>query len=77
MGINIKLLFDRRKSQAEKINCLKKGQIVVEYILLLFIVLAAAGAILTLVGTDDPGGALVEYWRKTIIAIGKDIPLDH
>ena len=56
----------------------KKGQVVLEYVLLLVIVVAVAVVMLALVKVGDPSdpsssGSLIQYWIKIIEAIGKDV----
>ena len=55
----------------------KKGQVVLEYVLLLVIVVAVALVMLNLVEVDssDPagGGSLIRYWIGIIKAIGEDV----
>lgn len=53
----------------------QKGQIIVEYILLMVVVVVIAIFILNLVDVDE--GNLIQYWKKIIERIGKDIPSQH
>ena len=62
-------------------NKKKKGQVAVEYVLLLVVVVALATVFKTFinVGTAPDGtGAseFVQYWRKLIEAIALDVPHD-
>ena len=56
----------------------KKGQVVLEYVLLLVIVVAVALVMLNLVKVGDPSdpsssGSLIRYWIGIIRAIGADV----
>lgn len=56
-----------------------RGQVAVEYVLLLIIVIALASVFKEVIdlGTSnnpDQGSAFVKYWRALIRAIGEDVP---
>ena len=56
-----------------------KGQVAVEYVLLLIVVVAIAGVFKEFINvgsSPDGSGAskFVDYWRALITEIGKDIP---
>ena len=56
----------------------KKGQVVLEYVLLLVIVVSVAVVMVTLVKVGDPSdpdssGSLIRYWIGIIRAIGADV----
>ncbi len=55
-----------------------KGQVAVEYVLLLVIVVALASVFKIFIDVGDssgaPGAPFIEYWRKLLIEIGQDTP---
>ena len=57
----------------------KQGQVVVEYILLIVVVVAVASIMISFVdlgGSDDEGSNFIKYWRNLIRNIAGDMPLD-
>lgn len=53
----------------------QKGQIIVEYVLLLVIVVAIAATIVKVVASRDEGnpGFLIEAWDQMLKSIGSDL----
>ena len=49
----------------------KKGQIVVEYMLILLVGMVVATILITLV--DFPGGSFIKWWRVVLQAMGADL----
>ena len=49
----------------------QKGQIVVEYMLILLVGMLVATALITLV--EFPGGSFIKWWRVVLQAIGADL----
>jgi hypothetical protein len=53
----------------------QRGQVVVEYVLLLIVLIAVAAALMKgLVGTQDNKGAVLKTWSGLLTTIAEDIP---
>ncbi len=56
-------------------NSNQKGQIIVEYVLLLLVVVAIAAGIVRMVASRDPSdpGFLIDAWDRMLNTIGNDL----
>ena len=50
----------------------KRGQVIIEYVLLLVCVVAVATILVNLVDMSGSGGMVVRYWKTVIERIGED-----